>query len=56
MKKLTFDLIKNDKSVEEIIVELNKLQPHDQTSVFIHDSTVIKWAKFWIKSAKREKK
>jgi glyoxylase-like metal-dependent hydrolase (beta-lactamase superfamily II) len=56
MKKITFDLIKENRSLEEMIVKLNKIQPKKGTAIFIHDSTVTKWTKFWVKSLKRKSK
>ena len=50
MKILTLALNEKKKSEIEIIAQLNNIQPPKETSIFIHDSTVTKWARFWIKS------
>ncbi len=50
MKVLTLTLNEKKKSEIEIITQLNNIQPPKETSIFIHDSTVTKWTRFWIKS------
>ncbi len=50
MKILTLALNEKKKSEKDIITQLNNIQPPKETSIFIHDSTVTKWARFWIKS------
>ena len=50
MKKLTLDLSEEKTSEKEIITQLNNIQPPKKKTIFIHDTTVPKWAKYWIKS------
>jgi glyoxylase-like metal-dependent hydrolase (beta-lactamase superfamily II) len=47
MKALTLTLNEKKMSEIEIITQLNNIQPLKETSIFVHDSTVTKWARFW---------
>jgi glyoxylase-like metal-dependent hydrolase (beta-lactamase superfamily II) len=49
VKKVILNFIKGGKNDNEIIKNVKEIKPQGQFGVFIHDTTIIKWYKYWKK-------
>ncbi|MFX1504096.1 MAG: MBL fold metallo-hydrolase, partial [Promethearchaeota archaeon] len=52
VKNKMLKLIKEDLTNQEIIDHVKEIPPRGLFQVFIHEDTIIKWSKFWMKNTK----